>query len=116
MILNIAIAVIILLVVVSTPRASDFETFPRVVLFATIFSVAINISSTRLILSGTMGAGHKLANQSFMVQAFANIVYAIRAAAATFIIICISPAKSANAPSASKMLRFRIFTFPMVLK
>ncbi len=74
MILNIAISVVILLVVVSTPRASDFETFPRVVLFATIFSVAINISSTRLILSGTMGAGHKLANQSFMVQAFANII------------------------------------------
>ncbi|MCR5254141.1 MAG: flagellar biosynthesis protein FlhA [Treponema sp.] len=74
MILNIAISVIILLVVVSTPRASDFETFPRVVLFATIFSVAINISSTRLILSGTMGAGHRLANQSFMVQAFANII------------------------------------------
>ena len=37
-------------------------------------------------------------------------------AVATFIIICISPAKSANAPSASKMLKFRIFTFPMVLK
>ena len=74
MILNIAVSVIILLVVVSTPRASDFETFPRVVLFATIFSVAINISSTRLILSGTMGAGHRLANQSFMVQAFANII------------------------------------------
>ena len=74
MIINIAISIIILLVVVTTPRASDFETFPRVVLYATIFSIAINISSTRLILSGTMGAGHKLANQSFMVQAFANII------------------------------------------
>lgn len=73
MILNIAISVIILLVVVSTPRASDFETFPRVVLFATIFSVAINISSTRLILSGRI-VGNALANQSFMVQAFANII------------------------------------------
>ena len=73
MILNIAIAVIILLVVVTTPRASDFETFPRVVLFATIFSVAINISSTRLILSGKI-VGRQLANQSFMVQAFANII------------------------------------------
>ena len=74
MIINIALSIIILLVVVTTPRASDFETFPRVVLYATIFSIAINISSTRLILSGTMGSGHKLANQSFMVQAFANII------------------------------------------
>lgn len=73
MILNLAISIVILLVVVQIPRPSDFQTFPRIILFQTMFSLAINISSTRLILAGKMKGG-ALANQSAMVQAFARIV------------------------------------------
>ncbi len=73
MILNLAFAIVILLVVVRIPRPSDFQTFPRVILFQTLFSLGINISSTRLILTGKMQGG-ALANQSDMVKSFARIV------------------------------------------
>ncbi len=73
MILNLMLAIVILLVVVRTPRPSDFQTFPRVILFQTLFSLGINISSTRLILTGKMQGG-ALANQSDMVKSFARIV------------------------------------------
>ena len=73
MILNLAFAIIILLVVVRIPRPSDFQTFPRVILFQTLFSLGINISSTRLILTGQIRNG-QLLGQSDMVNAFANIV------------------------------------------
>jgi len=73
MILNLALAIIILLVVVQVPRPSDFEAFPRVILLQTLFSLAINISSTRLILAGQFRSG-QLLNQSDMVKAFAKIV------------------------------------------
>lgn len=73
MILNLALAIVILLVVVRTPRPSDFQSFPRVILFQTLFSLGINISSTRLILTGKMQGG-ALLNQSDMVKSFARIV------------------------------------------
>lgn len=73
MILNLAFSIIILLVVVSIPRPADFQTFPRIVLLQTLFSLAINISSTRLILTGDFSNG-ALQGQSAMVKAFANIV------------------------------------------
>ena len=69
MILNLAFSIIILLVVIYTPRASNFQTFPRIVLFQTMFGLAINISSTRLILSA-----ENMNSQSDMVKAFADIV------------------------------------------
>ena len=73
MIMNLAFAIVILLVVVRISRPSDFQTFPRVILFQTLFSLGINISSTRLILTGKMQGG-ALMNQSDMVKAFARIV------------------------------------------
>ncbi len=74
MIINLAFSILILLVVITTPRASDFETFPRVILLQTLFGLAINISSTRLILMGKTDSRGTLQNQSFMVQAFAKVV------------------------------------------
>lgn len=74
MILNLALSVIILLVVIYTPRASSFSSFPRIVLFATLFGLGINISSTRLILVSPARASGYSSSQSAMVQAFANIV------------------------------------------
>lgn len=73
MTLNLAASVIILLTVINIPRPSDFQTFPRIILLQTLFSLAINISSTRLILTGNFSNG-SLQKQSAMVQAFANIV------------------------------------------
>ena len=74
MILNLAFAIIIMLAVLSTPRASDFQTFPRIILFQTMFGLGINIASTRLILSAKTVASGISSEQSAMVQAFANIV------------------------------------------
>ena len=46
MILNLAFAFVVLLAVIYTPRASDFQTFPRIILFQTILGMGINIAST----------------------------------------------------------------------
>ncbi len=73
MILNLAFSIIILLQVIRIPRPSDFQSFPRIVLLQTLFSLGINISSTRLILTGKMQGG-ALQNQSDMVKAFSRIV------------------------------------------
>ena len=73
MILNLAFSIIILLAVLSTPRASDFQTFPRIILFQAMIGLAINVSSTRLILTSPVTTGYSN-QQSAMVQAFANIV------------------------------------------
>lgn len=75
MIVNLAVAVTILLTVIYTPRASNFSSFPQVILFVTLFGLGINIASTRLILSAEGSSIQALhATQSAMVQAFANIV------------------------------------------
>ncbi|MCQ2589500.1 MAG: flagellar biosynthesis protein FlhA [Treponema sp.] len=71
MILNLAFSFVVLLAVIYTPRASDFQTFPRIILFQTILGMGINIASTRLIL---FNSGADTGAQSDMVQAFANIV------------------------------------------
>ncbi len=49
--LNLLLALIVLLIVMYTPRAIDFSSFPTVLLISTVFSLALNVSSTRLILS-----------------------------------------------------------------
>ena len=74
MILNLAFSVIIMLAVLTTPRASNFQTFPRIILVQTMFGLGINIASTRLILSAKTVASGISSEQSAMVQAFANIV------------------------------------------
>lgn len=75
MILNLALCIVILLVVIYTPRASNFSSFPRIILFATLFGLGINISSTRLILASKgVNTAAYLTTQSDMVKAFANIV------------------------------------------
>ena len=74
MILNLAFSIIIMLAVLATPRASDFQTFPRIILVQTMFGLGINIASTRLILSARTIANGVSSEQSAMVQAFANIV------------------------------------------
>ncbi len=77
MVINLAVSIIILLTVIYTPNAADFSSFPRVILFITLFGLAINISSTRLILTHPVtGSGGRINmnDQSEMVKSFANIV------------------------------------------
>ena len=72
MIVNIAISIIIFLVVLYTPKASRLSSFPRVVLFVTVFGLALNVCSTRYILTH----GHR-GFESFdgaMIKSFANVV------------------------------------------
>ncbi|GMO27139.1 MAG: flagellar biosynthesis protein FlhA [Termitinemataceae bacterium] len=51
MALNLIMGLLILLIVLYTKRATDFSVFPTVLLVLTVFGLALNISSTRLILS-----------------------------------------------------------------
>lgn len=77
MILNLSVCIIVLLRVITIPRAADFESFPRIILFQTMFGLGLNIASTRLILTGEMvrrGGKFVMPGQSNMVQAFAKIV------------------------------------------
>ena len=48
--INIALAVIILLVCLYTQEPLDYSSFPTVLLIATLFRLGLNVSSTRLIL------------------------------------------------------------------
>lgn len=51
LIINISLALIILLVAMNTREALDFSIFPSLLLITTLFRVALNISTTKLILS-----------------------------------------------------------------
>jgi len=68
MILNIMLSVIILLIVLFTNEPLEFSIFPTMLLVTTFFGLALNVSSTRLILSkGTQFDGQ-------VVRAFATFV------------------------------------------
>ena len=65
---NLLLALLMLLIVIYTPRAIDFSSFPSVLLISTVFGLGLNVSSTRLILSlGTKFDGR-------MVRAFSTFV------------------------------------------
>ncbi|MUG66744.1 flagellar biosynthesis protein FlhA [Paenibacillus campinasensis] len=51
LIINISLALIILLVAMNTKEALDFSIFPSLLLITTLFRLALNISTTKLILS-----------------------------------------------------------------
>ncbi len=65
---NVLLSLLILLIVIYSPRAIDFSAFPTVLLISTVFGLGLNVSSTRLILSqGTKFDGK-------MVRAFSSFV------------------------------------------
>jgi flagellar biosynthesis protein FlhA len=68
MALNLVFSLLILLIVLYTKKATDFSLFPTVLLIVTIFGLALNICSTRLILS--KGA----AFDGRMIRAFSSFV------------------------------------------
>ncbi|MCW2776430.1 MAG: flagellar biosynthesis protein FlhA, partial [Frankiales bacterium] len=63
---NLTMAVVILLTAVTAQRALDFSVFPSLLLVTTLLRLALNISSTRLIL--THGAAGKV------IEAFGHVV------------------------------------------
>src|SRR5690242_2475900 len=68
---SISLALLILLVSMYTQQPLEFSTFPSVLLVVTLFRLALNVASTRLILlrgnEGASAAGH-------VIQAFGNFV------------------------------------------
>ena len=64
--LNIATSLIVLLVALQVTRPLDFAVFPTVILVATLFRLALNVSATRLVLRDGY-AGH-------VIEAFGHIV------------------------------------------
>ncbi len=48
--LNIAISLLLLMVALSASKALEFSTFPSLLLFTTLFRLALNVASTRLVL------------------------------------------------------------------
>ncbi|MDR2633479.1 MAG: flagellar biosynthesis protein FlhA [Treponema sp.] len=68
MAMNLVLSLLILLIVLYTKKATDFNIFPTVLLIVTVFGLALNISSTRLILTlGTRFDGR-------MIRAFSSFV------------------------------------------
>ncbi|MEZ5401120.1 MAG: flagellar biosynthesis protein FlhA [Bryobacteraceae bacterium] len=69
--LNVAVSVVVLLVGMSITKPVEFSVFPTTLLLLTLFRLALNISSSRLILLegnvGTAAAGH-------VIEAFGSFV------------------------------------------
>src|SRR5689334_24601004 len=69
---SIALAVLILMVALWIQRPLDFSAFPTVLLIATMLRLALNIASTRLILTdgfhGESAAGHIIGGFSRFVM------------------------------------------------
>ncbi len=68
MALNLTLGILIILIVLYTRKATEFSIFPTVLLVSTVFSLALNISSTRLILTKGIRFDGKL------IRAFASFV------------------------------------------
>jgi flagellar biosynthesis protein FlhA len=68
MAVNLIFSLMILLIVIYTQRPTDFNLFPTLLLVSTVFSLALNVSSTRLIL--TQGANFR----GQMIRAFSSFV------------------------------------------
>jgi flagellar biosynthesis protein FlhA len=71
LVLSISLALTILVVALYVLEPLDFSSFPTILLFATLFRLALNVASTRLILlrgeEGTAAAGH-------VIEAFGQFV------------------------------------------
>lgn len=61
LIVNIALSILILLIALNVKETLEFSTFPTMLLIVTLFRLALNISSTRLILGNGGNAGKVIA-------------------------------------------------------
>lgn len=70
-ILNITISLAVLMVALNVARPLDFSAFPTVLLLATLFRLALNVASTRVVLvDGHQGAGAA----GHVIEAFGNFL------------------------------------------
>ncbi|MGF1702731.1 flagellar biosynthesis protein FlhA [Photobacterium makurazakiensis] len=70
-IFNIVLAVIVLLVAVSSKRPLDFTVFPTILLIATLMRLTLNVASTRVVLlNGHLGGD----SAGKVIQAFGDVV------------------------------------------
>ncbi len=67
LILNLSLSILIVLITLYTKKTLDFSTYPTVLLIITLFRVALNIASTRLILGNNGNAGQ-------VIKAFGSFV------------------------------------------
>ncbi len=72
LVLNITLSMLILLTTVYVVNPLDFSSFPSILLVVTFFRLALNIATTRLILSGAAEEGVGAAGR--VVQAFGEFV------------------------------------------
>lgn len=69
--ISMAIAVLVLLISLYVPKPTDLTTFPTLILIITLFRLALNVATTRMILSH----GHEGAeNVSDIITSFGNFV------------------------------------------
>ncbi len=68
MALNIGMSLLVILIVLYSRNSAEFTSFPTLLLLATVFGLALNVSSTRLILS------HGAAFDGRIVRAFGSFV------------------------------------------
>ena len=73
MIFNIFFSLAALLLVVFTPKSSSLSSFPRIILFLTLYGLGLNVSSTRLILSSAKLYGYERFPGT-MLKAFSSVV------------------------------------------
>ncbi len=63
---NIMISLAVLMVALNVAKPLDFSSFPTVLLFATLFRLALNVASTRVVLvsghEGPHAAGHVISS------------------------------------------------------
>src|SRR3954469_2131633 len=68
---NIMISLAVLMVALNAAKPLDFSSFPTVLLFATLFRLALNVASTRVVLvdghTGPAAAGH-------VIESFGNFL------------------------------------------
>lgn len=81
---NIIVSLLVLMVAVNTQRPLDFSSFPNVLLLATVLRLALNVASTRIVLSkgheGSDAAGR-------VIEAFGEFVVAGNYAVGIFVFI-----------------------------
>ena len=84
---NILLSLLILMVAINTYRPLDFSSFPSVLLIATVLRLALNVASTRIVLSegheGTHAAGR-------VIEAFGEFVISGNYAVGIFVFILLT--------------------------
>ena len=79
---NIIISLLVLMVAVNTQRPLDFSSFPNVLLLATVLRLALNVASTRVVLS----KGHEGSDAAgLVIEAFGEFVVAGNYAVGIFV-------------------------------